>query len=160
MIRAGKFGDIPRLVEIMQEAHAASPYADICEVDVKEAKRTLMGCLQRHGGNHEGSTFVAVAEKDGRVEGYIIGILQRFYTVTDKLEATDLQWFCTKKVSARDPIKLVKAMHKWAQKSPDVVAVFQANIDLWVDHAAVTRALEGIGMKKCGDILRKDLNDE
>ena len=160
MIRVAKFGDIPRLVEIIKEAHAATKYKDLCEIDEKETKALLLNAIRNHGGQHEGSTFVAVAENKGKVEGYIIGILQRFYDVTDKLEATDWQWLCTKDVQPSDPIKLVKAMHKWAGKNPKCIAIFQANTDLWKNPEAITRSLEGLGMKRCGHVLRKELNHE
>lgn len=158
MIRVAKFGDIPRIVKIMQDVLAGSAYATKCEIDVKEAKRLVFASIQRHGAITEGGTFVAVAVKDDVVEGYIIGVLQRFYGVTDALEATDYQWLCTKNVNPRDPIKLVKAMHKWAASVPKCIAVFQATIDTVVDHEKVSRALEAIGMTRCGNVLRKELH--
>lgn len=157
MIRVAKFGDIPRMVQIMRYALTASPYADRCKIDDQEAKRLLFSAIQRHGMTNEAGTFVAVSESAGQVEGYIIGIIQRFYGVTDMLEATDYQWLCTRKVPARDPVKLAKAMHKWAATVPKCIAIFQANIDTLVNPEPVTRALEAIGMTRCGNVLRKEL---
>jgi hypothetical protein len=158
MIRVAKFGDIPGIVSVMRDAFERSGYAAICSFDEAEAKNVALHAMKRHGSHHEGSTFVAVAvTDDGVIEGYIIGVLQRFYEFTDALEATDLHWICTERVNPRDAIRLVKAMHKWAEESPKVVFIFQANTNVIVDDAPVTRALEGLGMVRFGSILKKEL---
>lgn len=156
MIRVAKFGDIPAIVAVMRDAYERSPHTEICQFDEKEAKAVALMGVKRHGTHHEGSTFTAVAvTDDGVVEGFIIGLLQRFYNFTDALEATDAHWICTERVNPRDPIKLVKAMHKWAEAAPKVVAIMQANTNVIVDDVPVTRALEGLGMVRVGSVLKK-----
>jgi hypothetical protein len=160
MIRVAKFGDIPGIVAVMRDAFDRSEYAnaDVCSFDEAAARATALTGVKRHGTHHEGSTFAAVSvTDDGTVEGFIIGLLQRFYSFTDKLEATDAHWICTERANPRDAIKLVKAMHKWAEAAPLCVAIMQANTNVIVDDAPVTRALEGLGMVRFGSVLKKDI---
>lgn len=157
MIRYAKMSDIPAIVGIMCIALEEANFSKNIKIDKKEAKSIIFQSIGRHGGEKEGSTFCVVAVKDDKVVGYLIAVLQRFHGITDVLEATDWQWYCTKDVHARDPLKMVRAMHKWAAKSPKCVAIIQANNDIWANPEAVTRSLEGLGMKRCGHVLRKEI---
>ncbi len=155
-IRSAKFGDIPKIVEIMQEVHDHSPFKDVCELDVKEAKSLLMNVIQRNGKTTEGGTFVAVADNGLRIEGYIIGLLQRFYAVSDKLEATDLQWVCRKGAQPSAALRLVKVFHAWAGNCPDVIVITQGNNNHLNDNKPVTKLLtQKMGMRVVGDLLMK-----
>ena len=45
----------------------------------------MQQCVTRHGGQHEGGALVMVAEHDGQVEGFIVGMLDRVYHIGDRL---------------------------------------------------------------------------
>ena len=123
MIRDAKFSDVPRIAEILENAHRDSIYADRAAFDAKEAKALTVQALQRHGHKTAGGSLVLVAEKDGVVEGFIIGCLERVYHVLDKFLATDMWFFCTKKADARDPLRLLKAFVAWAESHPKVITI-------------------------------------
>ncbi len=151
-IRAAKFGDIPAIYEIMCETHARSRYVDVCQVDERRAKALIMQAIQRHGGTSEGATFVAVADNDGLVEGFIIGVLQPLYLVLDVLEATDLFWIARPVAHGATAPRLLKAMHKWV---PDGAVIRQANNDAFTDIELSGRIFEQRGMRLTGHVYEK-----
>lgn len=157
MIRPATFGDIPRLVSILEDAHARSHYAESSvNVDAKEAKRILVNAIQRHGTKNGGS-FVMVAETAGKVEGFILGVVARIYHVGDRLMASDLFWICTPDVDPRDPVRLMKAMIAWAKTCPGVVEVQVGSTSVVQDPEKSARILEAIGMKPYGLINRMEI---
>ena len=117
MIRAAKFGDIPRLAALMREMYEKSIYRDDCEFDEKEAKALLMRCIQRHGGQQDGSTFVFVADRTGVAEGFIIAALSRLYGIGTKLAAADTHFYVSAGAHARDAFKLIEAYRAWAAEN-------------------------------------------
>lgn len=68
-VRAAKYQDIYRIVELMADAHARSRDADITTFDPIEAKQLLMRCIQRHRHMNYMGTLVMVSESKGVVEG-------------------------------------------------------------------------------------------
>ena len=49
-VRAAKFTDIPRITDLLVEAHGRSRLADSdCKVDMAYTKAMLMRLMQRHG---------------------------------------------------------------------------------------------------------------
>lgn len=122
-VRPANFVDIPRIVEIIREAHGRSVYAGRGEVDTTYAKRLLAQSIQRHGGTHEGSTLVLVSERAGAVEGVIVGMLDRVQVFGDKLWATDLFFIGTRKMPPMDALAMLNGLAEWAEKAPACIEV-------------------------------------
>ena len=62
-VRDAKFAEIPQIADLLVEAHGRSRYAGTdVQVDVRETKALLSRSIQRHGGEHIGSTLVLVAQ--------------------------------------------------------------------------------------------------
>ena len=114
MIRGVSFSDIPRIVLLLEESFSRTHYAKsgLGGIDRAEAKRLLTTAVHRHGHKTGGGTFIQVAEKDGAIEGLILGTLTRVYSVGNKLMATDLFWVCSERVPPADPFRLMKNMVK------------------------------------------------
>lgn len=160
MIRPAKHVDIPRLVEILVEAHGRSVYAERpgIEVDVPHTKSLLVNAIQRHGQKIIGGTYVAVAEKNERVEGFILGGLERIQCIGTALYATDLMWICTPQVDARDPARLLEAMIGWAESVPKCREIIEGATRVVGDYARVEKMLKRRGFSQFGVIYAKEVN--
>lgn len=156
MIRDAAFADIPRLVSLLQGAFERSHYATegLGEIDIAETKRLLTASIHRHGGKNGGSTWVQVAERDGFIEGLILGTLCRVYSIGTRLMVTDLFWVATEKVEPHDPYKLMKGMIAWGRSNPHVVEFKCGTTAALQDPEAAGVILERLGMKRYGLIWR------
>lgn len=154
-VRPARFGDIPALYALMEEMHGRSIYRDVDEIDERECKRLFMGCIQRHGQTNEGGCLVLVAERDGKVEGFIIGMLDRLYHVGRKLVATDLFFYVSERGDPRDAGRLLDEMIAWAAGAKNVVAIRPGITDA-IDPDCRARALyERRGFRKAGVIYER-----
>lgn len=157
-IRKATFGDIPALCGLMREAHKRSRYCALAGFSEQRAKARLMNAIQRDGGQHEGSTFVAVSEHGEKgIDALIIGLLQSIYELSDDLEATDYFWYAAPGASATSAKRLLRVMHKWAAACPKVVLIRQANTDAIVSPERSGRILTSQGMRLTGNIYEKEL---
>lgn len=158
MIRAANFADIPAIVSIMEDRYRSSLYATLGEMDIKEAKRLLVGCVQRHGGSGEGSTLVMVAERGGEVAGFIVGQLSRVYHVGVPLSATDLWFTCRPGADWRDVVGLAESFAAWATGSPRVVEIMMGCVDMFgVDLKQADALYRRLGLYRCGAIYRRSI---
>lgn len=153
ILRPAAFGDIPLLVDLFSEAHAASRLADL-PLDRGALRELLMGGIQRHGGKGDGACFVEVACRNLVVVGFIFGVLQRAYHVSDRLEAQDLFWVCRPKAPARAAVALLDDFHAWALSNPRVAYIRQATTDLIPGRDAAP-LLARKGMVERGRVFEK-----
>lgn len=156
MIRAATFSDIPRLFELMQEMHQRSRYAALSALDEKLTKATFMQSIQRHGGKTSGGTLVMVAEKDGTVEAFIIGILAPIYEVGVKLQATDYLFYASDKSSPRAAGKLLDSVIAWADENPRVKVQFYGVNDAIGDFTRAARLFTRRGFRLAGAIYERE----
>lgn len=157
MIRDAKFADIHGIIGLLEYGHGRSHYAGSgVRIDQKEAKRLLVQSIQRHGGKNGGACFVQVAEKDGVINGLILGTLARVYAIGDKLSATDLFWIAAPTVDPTEPLRLMRNMVDWAWQSPHVVEVKCGATAVIQDPEGAGKLLERIGMKQFGNIYRME----
>lgn len=117
-IRAGRFTDIPTLRKMADEALARySPGGTISRPALDELLQGAIAAQDRQG---EGATLVAVADNNGRIEGVIVGMVQRAYWVLDSLEAADLAFYVRPGAHPMTARRLVRVFLAWAAKSPGV----------------------------------------
>lgn len=157
MIRRAKFSDIPAIFALMVEAYQRSKYRDRGTLDEKEAKAFLMRAMQRDGSRQEGGTIFRVAEKDGAVTGFILGLLQRVYQVGTQLEAQQVYFYQTPGADPIATIELAVDFGKWAQAIPRVISVQQSATDIITEFPEAARLYEGLGYKQTGVIYEKVL---
>lgn len=157
-VRKAQYGDIPVLCALLRGAHERSRFRAMARFSEARTKSVLMNAIQRDGGTHEGSVFVAVSDRGNRdIDAFIIGILQSIYMLSDDLEATDLFWYAKEGADATSARRVLRAMHKWATSCPDVVLIRQANTDAIVARDLSGRLLERQGMRMTGSIYEKEL---
>lgn len=157
MVRAAKFGDIPRLTALVIEMHGASKYAGAVEVDEKHAKAMFMHMIQRHGGQHDGATLVNVVEnRDGQVAGFMVGMLDRVYHIGTMLAAKDVFLYVQKgRAGALDAGRLIDAYVEWATGNAKVHEVNLSWTDTMPGAERVGALYEAKGFKRCGAIYER-----
>jgi hypothetical protein len=148
------FSDIPELAGLLGEAHRRANYDRFGPYDEAKGKAFFMQAIQRNGGMAAGGTFCAVADRGG-IEAFIIGILQPIYHVMDALEATDLFWYARENAHAESAVRLLKQMHKWAVKCPDVKLIRHANTNAIVDPRLSGELLKRYGMQQTGFVYER-----
>ena len=157
MLRPAILSDLPRLFELILAMHAGSKYAEReIDVDATTAKSILMDGVLRNGGLHNGSTLLNVVEKDGRVEGFMLGILQRVYSIGNRLEAQDFWLYCTAHAPSASVHKLIDAYLAWAEDNPKVAEITLSWTNaMQVDGAKLGRLYHRKGFRCCGEIWKR-----
>lgn len=157
MIRDAAFSDIPGIVAVLLDGYGRSHYAgSSVNVDVKEAKRLLVQCIQRHGSHNGGGTFVQVADRGGRVTAVIVGTLARVYVIGDRLMATDLLWLAAEDAEPGDAVALMRNLVAWAKGNPAVSEIRCGATAIIGDPARAGRILESMGMQPYGQLFRME----
>ena len=151
-VRAAKFTNIPRLVELVKQAHARSRYTHGIEVDIEHTKQWLMGCIQRHDGKGEGATFVLVSVDGDMIEGFIVGLAARIQEVLDKLYVTDWMFYTSPVAPARDALTMLRMVTDWGTDNPKVAEVTFGATDVIGDYAPTTVLYRRIGLEQRGVI--------
>lgn len=154
MIRPAKFADVPRIVELLCEAHAKSRYAAVTPVNEQAAHRLVAGCVQRHGHTTVGGSLVMVWEIDGEVTGMIIGVIDRIYHIGEKLSANDLYLY-SQGGQSLPAIMLFNAYMDWALGNPNVAEVHASWTDALPDAERVITIYKRCGFERCGEIWKR-----
>lgn len=155
MIRAAKFADIPRIVELMVEMQSASKYRDVSEVDVKVAHQLVAHCIQRNGHTTDGGALVQVVDVAGQVEGFMMGVLGRVYHIGKKLNADDAFLHCTKRAPKTAMKRLFKAYMDWATSNPRVATIKASWTDALPGAARMGAFYKGQGFERVGEIFER-----
>lgn len=158
MLRRATFSDLPRLMELMEETHAKSRYADMgVSLDKNSAREMLHAGLSRNGLQMETGMLLNVIEKAGKVEGFMLGVLQRVHSVGNRLEAQDLWLYCTKKAPKIGMLKLIDAYVEWANGNPKCAEISLSWTDAvkGIDGAAIGKAYQRQGFQPAGEIWKR-----
>lgn len=155
-IRPARFGDIPALVRLIGTALDASAYAEIARLDEAALKGVLAHFIQcQHGA--EMPALVAVADTGDRLEGVIVATCRPIYEVLSARCVSDLIWFAAPGAHARTGIRLLRAMHRWAEGLPNVAMIRQQTSSAISDPALTGRILEKAGMRRVGAAYERKL---
>lgn len=155
VIRAAKFADLPKIADLMTEMYERSKYKARDEIDMKEAKALVMQSIQRHGLKTLGGTCVYVIEGEGKLDGFIIGVLKRTYDIGKKLQATDWFFYAREGVEPRSPIALFDKYLAWAEAIPDLVSLVNGATDAIGDPGRVEFLYRRRGFVQCGVIYER-----
>lgn len=115
--------DVLPILDLIEEAHTRSVYAGVSEVDREYTRKFFARSLHFHGNSNHGATLMLVSEKDGKIEGYFFGFLDRLYQVGTNLAATDVHFYLTPDADPRDALKIINDFTAWAEANPKVVEV-------------------------------------
>jgi hypothetical protein len=159
LIRPARFADIPAIVAIILEAYAHSIHAGTdVDVDVKVTKALLMQAIQRHGAKGAGGSSLFVAEHNGAIAGFIIGIVDRVQNIGTKLYATDLMFLCAPDAPPGAAGRLVTALVAWARSIPDVRMIYLGASDVVGDWARTEKLYRRKGFAQSGVTYRMEVN--
>lgn len=155
MIRGATPADLPRLFALVQELHQQSIYTDVQLAD-RLIRSMLFDGLRRHGGDHAGSTLLNVVEFRGKVEGFLLAILQPLYSMAIPLEAMDMWLYCTPKSPGIGASRLIDEYVAWAAGNPKVREIRLSWTDaVSVDPRKIGKLYRRKGFIPCGEIYRK-----
>jgi len=161
MIRLATFGDMPRLFELFEEMHEKSVYAGEVGIDETALRSLIMDCVRRNGGQHCGSTLFLVEHSGERIEGLMIGILDRVYHFLNRLRATDLFLYCTPEAHFRASSLMIDRLTQWAVENPKVFEIYLSWTDaISNDAERVEKLYARKGFRKCGAIWVRGLNND
>jgi hypothetical protein len=79
--------------------------------------------IQRHNLKAAGGTCAFVGERNGAIEAFIIGSLDRVYHIGTKLMAQDLYFLSSPEGAPRSSAKLIDAYIEWATAIPDLIEI-------------------------------------
>lgn len=157
MIRKAAFSDTQRILDLLLEMQRLSKYAPDVDVDQITARSLVATAIQRNEGKHQGGTIVLVEEKDGQIEAFIIGILDRVYHIGNRLQANDLFLFATPKASRTAATRLIDGYIEWALANPKVAKIMLSWTDaLGVDSDKIERLYAKKGFHRVGGIWERD----
>lgn len=121
MIRDAKFADIPAMAELLERSHRRSKYNGRMGLSAKAVDQLFTGAIAGQKQNGPGASFVQVAEEDGKVVGFMVGVLNRIYNVGDKLAASDV--FLINEGRNFNGFKMLDNYVSWAESNPKVIEI-------------------------------------
>lgn len=156
-VRAAKFQDIPGIVAVMESAHKRSIYAETGTFDEAEAKHMVLQAIHRHGHENLGGSLVLVSEDDdGKVVGFIVGVLDVVYPGLKELMATDLLFIMDTGADPRDAASMLKQMTGWAQNNPKVIELHLGINNAIGNWERTAKLYQRLGLQQCGAMFRRE----
>ena len=161
-IRAPLTTEVFGLVDMIVRLHPMTRFHGDVAVDEKYARTLLAQCIQRNGGQHDGGTFIRVCENDdGRLCGFVAGMLDRVYHVGDLLWAQDMFLLTEPDAPFRASTALIDGYVDWAWANPKVYEVHLSHLDALPDLNRLDRHFEKRwGFQRCGAVFRLTKNKE
>lgn len=154
MLRPARFVDVPRLVEMLADAHGKSRYAGKVNVDAGYARKLLAQLVQRHGHtNHGGSCVFVVEGGDGAVCGLVVGILERVYMIGDQLAANDLFLVVNKNAPISAMKQLIGAYLDWADNNQNVAEINLSWTNALATGERMSKLYKRLNFTKCGEVF-------
>lgn len=140
----------------MSQAHGMSRYSDLAALDEPALKTVLAHFIQCQVSSRT-PAFVGVGVGRSGIEGLMVATCRPIYEVLDKRCVTDLIWFVVPGAHGATAIRLLRAMHKWADTLADVAVIRQQTSDAICDHATTDRILAASGMHQVGTVYEREL---
>lgn len=158
MIRRATAHDMSAVEKLIRRQHAASKYAARTAINDKALSNLLLGMhAQQHQRGPQGS-IVNVAVRDGKVVGFIAGVLDRVYQIGDKLSAVDL--FFVNEGTVGDTLALLDSYIAWARDNRRVIEVVVSWTDTLPGADKVAKLYERKGFSKSGEMFEMRLDAE
>jgi hypothetical protein len=153
VIRPASTSDLARLLELVMEMYRRSEFAERgCTVDQRLVRGLLFDGVRRHGGQHAGSTLFNVVEFRGKVEGFMLALLQPLYSIGEQLEAQDIFTYCTTKAPKIAVGRLLDSYLEWAQANPKVADIVLSWTNVVGGDSRLGRLYQRKGFSKRGEI--------
>lgn len=158
MIRNANSVDIPVIMTMLHEMHAASKYLGRVEISDKAADTLLMGAIAAQGQSGPQASHVIIAEENGKTVGFMVGALSRVEHIGNKLTANDIFLYVRPKASQKHVIALIDSYIEWASSKRAVIDIMLS----WKDTLPGAERVEPLyrrkGFVKIGGIweMRRD----
>jgi hypothetical protein len=121
-VRPAKVSDVMAILDLIEEAKPRTIYKDE-EIDRDYTRQFFTRAMHFNGHSNHQATMFLVSERDGKVEGYFFGFLDRLYLVGKRLAATDVHFFMSPRADERDALKIVNDFIAWAEANPKVAEI-------------------------------------
>lgn len=151
MIRRATFDDAPALMQLLRVQHSRSKYAERCGISEPALEHLVTSMIAQQGQIGPQGSAVFVAIHDGKVAGFIAGILDRVYAVGKKLKAQDL--FFINEGSVGDALRLVDEYVAWARSIRAVLEIGLSWSDTMPGAEKVAQLYSRKGFQKIGEIF-------
>jgi len=158
MIRDARFQDIAEIVKMVHEMHAASKYAGRVAIHDETLKEILMAAVQGQRRPGPQGSFIAVAEHDGHLTGFMAGVLDRVYHIGTKLTANDLFLHCRESAQPTDAVRLIDAYIAWATANPRVIEIMLSWADTLPGAERIAAVYGRKGFSKVGEMWERRLD--
>lgn len=160
MTRPAAFADVPRLVELFHEMHAASKYAGRSALSEKAVNNMLMGMIAQQNQRGPQGTYFHVALQDGVIVGFMVGLLDRIKHVLNKLVAGDAYLYVRPGSSPTHVLKLIDGYIDWARGNPKVLEIKLSWDDTLPRAKEVARIYKRKGFDLVGEIYEMRVDAE
>ena len=155
-IREADYQDIPAIIEIGKLAIGESKLSEICTVDERRAFGLLYQCITNHAEPAPYANAVFVSEGEDGINGLIIGTIQPAYEVTNINVVTHMLWYVAPGASARAGMKLLDALHGWADRLDGPVIKRHLVHDMIVDPEKTAKLFKRRGYRLTGYLFEKE----
>ena len=156
MIRPARMGDVFRLVELVEYAHARSAYVGRCGVDAVYTRKLLGALIMKHGGVYDGSGFVMVADDgDGIPQAFVAGMLDRVHSFGDMLQANDVALISTAVARKSALLELFRAYVEWGASNPRVLRILASRFDDISGSDRLDGLFKRCGLTRCGAVFSR-----
>ncbi len=156
MIRPATPSDIPRVKELFAEMHAASKFANRVPISERALHDLLLMALGNRNRPIAGGTHFSVSTKKDRVEGFMIGLLDRVYHIGTKLVAQDMFLHVTKHGFKTDVSRLIDDYLNWADSNPNVIDINLSWTDALPGAERISNLYRRKGFMRIGGIYQRD----
>lgn len=156
--RKAKFADIPGILALMHKCLGESRMAGTAEIDEICAKELMMTVIGNQSDTaHLGGLALFVTGEIGEATGLIAGSLQPMYFALSQAVVTDHLWYIDPdRAGPRDGMRLLAALHEWADTYPDPVTRQHMVNDMVMSPEVTGRMMHRKGYRVAGLIFEKE----
>ena len=161
MIRAARHIDAPEIEAMVQEMFIASKYLGRGEISPKVLSETVLGMIAGQGQPGPGGSIVSLAEEDGKIIGFMVGMLSRVYFVGNRLEAQDVFLYVRPGSGPGAVLALIDSYVAWAKANRRVIEIKLSWNDALPGAKAIAALYRRKGLSHTGEIyeMRLDLGE-
>lgn len=140
------------MATMLREMHAASKYHGRVGIAEKAMEAMLASLVAQQGQRGPQGSYCAIAELNGRVTGFMVGMLDRVYHIGDKLTANDVYLWVRPRESPIHTMYLIRGYLAWARAIRQVAEIKLSWTDTLPGAERLGRLYRKVGAVKAGEI--------
>lgn len=160
MIRNARSVDIPIIVAMLHEMHKASKYFGRVEISDKAAENMLESAIASQGSHGPQGSHVIIAFEKGEPVGFMIGVLDRVYSIGTKLTANDLYLYTRPGASQKHVLGLLDSYVEWASSKRACIEIMLSWSDALPGAAKIAMLYGRKGFVQSGEMFEMRLDTE